>query len=354
MRVRQRSGGAVNAMKQSWMQIVLPIILGPAIAASTLGQGHDPLGPPYDHDMAEQIGEYVRRIFLDADDHLWFGTNGYGVCRFDGEELACFGPREGLAGHQVTGIIQDRQGDVWIATNGGVSRFDGAGFTNYAEQSGLNEPYAWTIVEQSDGTIWVGTLGGAYRFDGERFSRFDLPEAPHRDQTRGVSSRSRILDITETRDGTLWFATEGAGVFSYDGESLTNLSSADGLTSDFVNCVLEDRNGTIWIATHHGGVCRYDGATVTPVTAADGVRGIEAWSIFEDRHGHIWFTIEGHGVYRFDGESFTNLHWEVGLPRAMQSFGEDARGRLLVGGYGGLFRHNGVVFVNVKRSGPWE
>jgi ligand-binding sensor domain-containing protein len=317
-------------------------------------QEPDETGPPWADRVELQIGEFVRRIFLDKAGHLWFGTNSYGLCRFDGKQLTRIRPEDGLAGHQTTGIIQDRNGHLWFATNGGVSRYDGKTFTNYGKADGLTDPYAWTIMEDRKGTIWVGTLGGAYRFDGKKFARFDIPAAKEIDETRGIQSTKLIAHIMEDRKGNLWFATAGAGIYRYDGKTLTNLSTKDGLSNNFVNCIVEDRRGDIWIATHHGGVCRYDGKTVTRIAEKDGVRGVEAWSIYEDRHGHIWFTLEGTGIYRYDGKSYTHFGEQQGVPHAIQCFGEDGKGRMLVGGYGGLFRQAGTKFINVTESGPWD
>ncbi|MBX2981523.1 MAG: hypothetical protein KF843_02525 [Flavobacteriales bacterium] len=50
----------------------------------------------------EQISEYIRRMFQDREGNIWFGTNGDGVCRYDGRSLVYY-----LAGTTVRG---DRTG----------------------------------------------------------------------------------------------------------------------------------------------------------------------------------------------------------------------------------------------------
>jgi len=49
-------------------------------------------------DDTAQIGVFVRRIFQDRKGDLWFGTNSFGVCRYDGERLTYFSTQEGLGG----------------------------------------------------------------------------------------------------------------------------------------------------------------------------------------------------------------------------------------------------------------
>ena len=88
-------------------------------------------GPPYiEPDTALRVSEFVRRIFHDKNGSLWLGTNGDGVCRYDGRSLAYFSTREGLSGNQITGIIEDKDGNLWFSTSGGVSKYDGNSFAS--------------------------------------------------------------------------------------------------------------------------------------------------------------------------------------------------------------------------------
>ena len=110
----------------------------------------------------------------------------------------------------------------------------------------------------------------------------------------------------------------------------------------------------MWFATHHNGVCSFDGETFTRITEADGVRGTEVWSLYEDRAGNIWFPVENAGVYRYDGRSFTNFVEAQGLhSTAIQATYEDREGRLWLGGWKGLFRYDAGSFVAVGERGPW-
>lgn len=100
-----------------------------------------------------QIAEYVRRIFQDKKGDLWFGTNQFGVCRYDGQKLRYFSTADSLGGSQVTGMTEDQQGRLWLTTNGGVSVYDGETFTNYTREDGLPSDWAWSILEDRSGQL---------------------------------------------------------------------------------------------------------------------------------------------------------------------------------------------------------
>ena len=329
----------------------------PDVAATELVQSESPQQKSAEIETAlerhEPLSDFVRRIFQDQRGHLWFGTNGDGVARYDGDTLEYFSVDEGFGGVAVRGIVEDRESNLWFGTENGLTRYDGESFVNFTRNDGLVGNNVWSLLVDRQGTLWVGTLDGVSRFDGTRFSSFELPDSAP-DPARGVSTAKAVHSIMEDSKGKIWFGTSGGAQVYSDG-SLTNLSTKDGLCGDSVNAILEARDGNIWFATHHHGVCRFDGESFTHFTEQDGVEGTEAWDLYEDKSGNIWFPIENSGVYRFDGESFANFQEAQGLAtNAVQSTFEDREGRLWLGGWRGLFRHEGKSIVAVGKNGPWS
>jgi len=302
-----------------------------------------------------QIAEYVRRIFQDKEGHLWFGTNQYGVCRFNGQELRYYSTEEGLGGPQVTGMIEDRQGQLWLTTNGGVSVFDGATFTTYTSADGLPSNWAWSILEDRNGQIWVGTLKGLCRYEDGRFVPVALPtsDAPEPPETLDTD---RVMCIVEDAAGHLWIGTDGSGLYRYDGATFTNYTTAEGLVGNTISSIVPIEEGGLWLGTMFSGVSYYaDGKTQLHFKADDTIGDNEAWKVYQDHQGEIWFSSEGFGLYRYDGiklRNYNELHG-LGVPAVQEVF-EDRMGRIWVGGGGGLYRLDGTSFTNVKKGGPWD
>ncbi len=296
-----------------------------------------------------QISEYVRRIFQDRNGNIWFGTNNFGIARYDGRAFKYFSISEGLGGTQVTGIIEDVKGDIWVSTNGGVSRFDGSSFTNYTTADGLSDNGVWSILEDRNGTIWVGTLDGVCTFNGKEFVAFSLPETDIENPEVRFSTKL-VQTILEDRQGNLWFGTDGVGVFKFDGENFTQISERDGLPDNNIVCILEDAQGDFWFSSRFGGVSRFDGESYHNYTADKIVQGEEVWNLYEDNNGAVWFSSEGYGVYRYDGTGFVNFGKSEGLLNlAVQSMLQDEKGRFWFGTGAGLFEFNGTEFYNVTR-----
>lgn len=207
-----------------------------------------------------QVSEFVRRIHQDHRGHLWFGTNGDGVIRYDGAALTAFGPREGFSGEAVRGIAEDADGNVWFATDRGLTKYDGARFTNHLivegpVHPGLND--VWSLAIDRDGVVWVGTFAGVSTFDGNAFTPVDLP-ATEPDPSRGATSARLVHAIRQDRRGRMWIATSGGVTFRRFGED-------DGLLSRAVQDVREDRQGRIWVGGHMG-LYRLDGERFVNLT----------------------------------------------------------------------------------------
>lgn len=329
----------------------------------------EPTGPP-----VPQISEYVREVFQDREGHYWFGTNGEGVCRYDGTSLTFLSEKEGFGGTAVRGIVQDDAGAMWFATDGGVSRYASGVFTNYTMADGLSANSVWSLMLDSSGTIWAGTHEGVCRFDSGSFVPFPLPGHQVEHPESSFSSRI-VFAMFEDQAGSIWFGTYGAGVHRYDGESFTSYTTSDGLAGNLVRSVRGDRLGRIWIGTDGGGVSCFDGSTFRTFTVEDGLNNNRVFEILEDHAGNMWFSTLGAGVCRYDGSSFTGFGVDRGLivndlpcpcgsgkqhqnchgPGGghVQEIFEDRDRRLWFGCSGGLFRLEGERFVNVTRNGPW-
>lgn len=329
---------------------------------------------PLPLDREPQISEYVREVFQDREGNLWFGTNGEGVCRFDGASLTFFTVKEGFVGTAVRGIVQDKDGAMWFATDWGISRYESGAFTNYRSANGLSADSAWSMMLDKSGAIWVGTHEGVCRFDGTSFVPFDLPrievENPESRFTPNV-----VFAMIEDSAGNLWFGTDGEGVHKYDGKSFTSYTAKDGLAGNLVRSLREDRRGRIWIGTDGGGVSCFDGKTFQTFTTKDGLGTDRVYEILEDRDGNMWFSTLGAGACRYDGTTFKKFGVDQGLSvnelacacgsgyRAKDCHGpggghvqeilQDTDGNLWFGCSGGLFRLENERFINVTRNGPW-
>lgn len=176
-----------------------------------------PLPPAVDPVREARFGpEVVFAIAQDRDGHLWFGTDGDGVRRWDGEHFTAYTKKDGLGGDGVRCLCVDHQGKIWVGSDGGgLSCFDGTTWRTWTSKDGLGNDRIYTLAEARDGALWISTLGaGVSRWDGGKFTQ--LRETAGRTQ-------NHVQSILQARDGTLWFGFSG-GLYRLAGDQLVHVT----------------------------------------------------------------------------------------------------------------------------------
>ncbi len=310
----------------------------------------------------------VRCELQDRAGNLWFSTAGEGVYRYDGTSFQQFTTQDGLCHNKAGAIIQDRAGNILIATDAGICVYTGTTFRPYFEADSLKSLRITSLLEDRDGGLWFGALtkgihrsdgrtvtsflnghdrplnhgdryqlildmlqdrqghiwfsswngGGVWRYDGTDFRNFLPSEAYYRTNQDGRSMQpttytppdgqlpdDMIFSIATDAAGNLWFATRRHGASRYDGQRFTPFQANAALVQHGLHAILEDGKDNLWFTTDKNGVYRYDGSTLQNFTTADGLANNSVFSILEDSAGHLWFGTRGFGLSRYDGRSFT-------------------------------------------------
>ncbi len=272
----------------------------------------------------------------------------------------------------VRTVIQDRKGNIWMASWEGIIRYDGKSFTNITSK--VTSARFFSVLEDRKGNFWFGTIGsGVYYYDGSSFKNFT---------TKDGLLNNEVTSIYEDKKGNIWFGVSG-GLSRYDpsqavGKSLLtgqagfrnfiideNVINEDWTGKTFpnrqpisINTIIEDKTGKLWIGTR-GDAFTYDGKKFTALTNNDGKTFKNVWGIVEDRKGNIWFGDDG--LWRYDpsaalktgSSSFTKLS-----EKGVLSILEDKKGNIwtssVVGRSSELLRYdakslsNMIPFSNIK------
>ncbi|MVM33457.1 hypothetical protein GO755_25700 [Spirosoma sp. HMF4905] len=223
---------------------------------------------------------------------------------------------EGLSNDQVTAILKDRRGFMWFGTVNGLNRFDGLQFTVYkrsgprqagpglaGQADGLPGNYVVSdgLVEDRDGFIWVSTNRGLCRYNPQtdRFQAFPIPQ-----QRDSVADNDFVSPVRFDQSGFGWFASV---------DHLYRLEPHTGrLTSFPVPAIrpstypipFPDRQGHLWMQ-HWGAIYRFDLATrrYTYFIGTDDKHpntGLQVELLTTDQRGQLYAIMSQGELYRYD------------------------------------------------------
>src|SRR4029077_1903918 len=100
------------------------------------------------------------RLLRDHSGGLWIGTSVRGLVHEHGGRTDMFGRSDGLTGDDVNALFEDREGNIWVATEGGLDRFRDFAVATFSVSQGLSNAEVTSPLAAKDGSIWVGTRGG--------------------------------------------------------------------------------------------------------------------------------------------------------------------------------------------------
>ncbi|MDX1982053.1 MAG: two-component regulator propeller domain-containing protein [Bryobacteraceae bacterium] len=284
----------------------------------------------YDH-KALRDGD-VQSLYVSADGSLWIAT-ATAVARFDG---AFHTVAVDHSGYTEPGAIfaETRDGSIWCGDRGhGLRRIRGGQVRRYGSADGVPGGVVLAMSARSDGTLWIATPAGIVVWENNRF----------RPQPFAVPV-SGITSLLWARDGKLWIATSGSGLYQWDGRGVRRMAEQ---ARDSAHLLTEDRDGNIWAGTRFGGVARIarDGA-VAIHNASAGLPADAVSAIFEDREGTLWIALSGAGLVQLrESRAIT-----YGRQRVL-SVAEGPDGAIWAGTSEGAFRLSGESLAPVPISG---
>jgi signal transduction histidine kinase/ligand-binding sensor domain-containing protein len=233
----------------------------------------------------------VRSLLEDRDGALWIGTAD-GLARYNESKFQNFTTQDGLPSNSVLSTYEDRSGALHTVTSDGVAvygdkRFhasqsaegpgDRGGIAKYSMKDGLPSNRITFAYQDKEGAVWIGTDGGLARVVKGRVERFPVND---------VLSTDITLSAFEDREGNLWVGTESDGLYVLRDQKFAMYTSKDGLASDLARSIFQGRDGTVWIGTN-GGLSRFADGRFSNITVQDGLSSNAVLGLAEDAQGNL-------------------------------------------------------------------
>lgn len=162
---------------------------------------------------------------------------------------------------------------------------------NYSTADGLPNNAIRSLFLDSTNILWIGTENGVSKMENGSFSNLD--------ESDGLGHNS-CWDISQDRNGNMWFASYGGGVSKFDGKKFTVFTTKDGLASNNVRKVFSF-NDKMCLGTELGisiiEVNKSKVATPKDIKSHFGVFIVTDFFVYEKE---VYFSTSNEGIFRLD------------------------------------------------------
>ncbi len=210
---------------------------------------------------------------------------GLGVSTLQGQTVGFrhFDHRDGLPQSQVTALLEDRSGFIWVGTMDALARLGPSGFKSYGALQGLKARQVLALLEDSRGSIWVASPDqGVAEIRGNQVRSYGPEE--------GLKVQE-IFSLAETPAGELLAGTR-LGLFRKKGSGpfeQVPLQGAWAFSPIFT--LAKDGEGHIWMASRRGMVGQLEGTTVKAVPLPPHLSQEPVMTLQTDPRGRLWAVL---------------------------------------------------------------
>jgi signal transduction histidine kinase/ligand-binding sensor domain-containing protein len=328
-------------------------------------------------DRVDRIGpanglltELLNGVTIDREGDVWFGTES-GASKHVPGPFRTYTAREGIPSDFVRALEVDQQGRLWLGTRDGVAVREGDRFREvsigdvpdrrvfslahepsggflvgtrrglvwlkngrprlYLGKDGLPGEMVYSLVHDRAGGVWIGTDHGLARWENGVITKIARPEL----------ERLSIISMALDHRNRLWMGRTQGGIAILDGDRVTLLGPAEGVTDQTVWALAADAAGTMWAATNGEGALRFDDAGVRRYTMQDGLASNFVWQVLADSRGDIWL-FGNLGLNRLSGDRMVHYGRGSGLIElegSATAAHEDTDGTLWFGTGSGVVRY---------------
>ncbi|MBD0404670.1 two-component regulator propeller domain-containing protein [Flammeovirga sp. EKP202] len=210
----------------------------------------------------------------------------------------------GLENSVINDIVEDKFGQIWVATEFGLFRYNGFTFESFFKErdnpNSLPHNYVSKLYVSEDNQIWIMTESGIGLYD---YTKDEIVRYKP-DKIQGA-----ITSMGIGNDGNFYFGSFQGVIYKCDGEEVkTNqmVLDHDMLMGVSKITIVDD---VLWAVRLHDGIVKYDLKTAKlKHYSSQELMGVDRaffYDIYSDDLGEVWFPSD-HGLFKATkvGEEF--------------------------------------------------
>ena len=286
----------------------------------------------------------VTGLLEDRQGAIWVATLGEGLHRIAPKVAEMVMPPKTNERALVVSACGDKAGRLWfVVADDAIYRYDATGLRRFGKEDGLSSLAVHAVWVDRTGMVWAGTEDGVFVLTDERFERCEV-------------AAGGVVAFFEDRAGGLWLGDHGGkgALWHKDpGGKWTVLRPQDNNAVLDIRSIAEDSAGTVWVAAFGSGLWRVADDRLHPANSLVGIDRTDLRSVFGDAGGGLWLgTLYGGLWYWLDGK-LSHLSRADGLPDdSILGIADDGSGGLWFSSSNGVFGCGRDALAAHQAGGP--
>ncbi len=247
----------------------------------------------------------IRDIRIDMEGNLWGGTYRKGFFFLSDGSLISYTKNDGLQSDIIVSVTEIEKGVYLLGNESGKLNLlkDGI-ISDYTSSIPLPSARLKHLFTDSKGRIWASTYGGLILLDGANSRIYNI-------DTGFPDNFARLA--YEDHEGTIWIGTKNAGLFRFNSlDDWEVLSSANGLTSDYILSIEQNHKNQFVIGTISGLNIVEDMKVLKTITIEDGLPSNFSFSTYPTEK-YLWIA-SNDGLTAYSEEKVAVFNIERGMP----------------------------------------
>ena len=234
------------------------------------------------------IKDTVTAVFEDNKSQIWVGYKSGRLAKKTKSLLQYFEPEEGTPKVAITAFLQDKQNNIWFATNGeGIYYFYNGHLYLINEEEGLSDKYVHALALAANGDVLAATdqginicsINGANKKIDVLGPKNGLPDY-YITAIQPAGNNSFLIGLQE----------KGFCFYNHSNKQITIPAAAGNWNYGQVNALLYTQNN-VWIATEANGLMKLpDAATAAAADFITSTNKNNINNLLQDNEGNIWMT----------------------------------------------------------------
>ncbi|WP_263381407.1 sensor histidine kinase [Granulicella arctica] len=283
--------------------------------------------------MPDRIRTYGFQMAFDWGGLLWMGSPNKGLIRIlpaqtamkteghkeaDDFTVEHYTSLDGLSNNTVTTIMQDHDGDLWVATAGGLDRFRRPNLVRFVDRP---TDYGNVLAQCPNGELWLGVQ------ESSAISMRDSVLTEHGPKREFYSAHCDASNV-------VW-VTGHQGLWRYSDETYKVVPPPAGILPEFVRQLVGPGDHLLYVSLTRNGLWRYSDGLWTRI-AVPNLPDITPTSLLMDGQGRLWTGYLDNRVAVLVGDQARVFSGDKAKPLGMiQVFLESPSG-MFVGATNGL------------------